>query len=286
MQCFEQKNAVSSILCQNADITLRVVDVGVKDYTAGDMQNVVHSVDETLNGTNNYCNGNAMTREDVERCYNIGCENVQKCNTNVIIFGEVGIGNTTTSSTLLCFLTHTITHEDVSKLCGPGATTPCEKINESTTQRKIELVERAISLHYEPNQDIWTILQKVGGAEIVSIVGGIIQASKMEKCILLDGFIVTVAALVAIKLYPKVVSPCLFFSTQSKEPGHVVAIRCILDVVKENGFPASSMPALDMGLRLGEGSGAVLAFPLLRSCVGLFHGVATLEQVLSGDKED
>ena len=85
------------------DIVLRVVDIGVKDYTMGDMQNVAHSTDKTFNGANNYCNRNVITREEVERYYNIRCKNMQKCNTKVILFSKVGIDNMITLLILLCF---------------------------------------------------------------------------------------------------------------------------------------------------------------------------------------
>jgi nicotinate-nucleotide--dimethylbenzimidazole phosphoribosyltransferase len=151
--------------------------------------------------------------------------------------------------------------------------------------KKIEIVRKALA-NYEASQDsplqskdAANILRWFGGAEIACIVGSILQASEMNLPVLIDGFIVSTAALVAAHLSPKAVRVYFLADSVPTEKGHQVAISEIAKIAKSNDLPPIPPPALAMGLRLGEGTGGLLAVPILQSACEL-SGMATLESIL------
>ena len=201
---------------------------------------------------------------------------LKKTHADVLCLGEVGIGNTTTSSILLA----AITGEDPNKLVDGGATLT-KQVDHASVEKKIGIVKKALGNHAAETTTIGisSILAKFGGAEIVAIVGAILQASEQNLPVLVDGFIVTVAALAATLLSPSAVR-VLFFATKSAERGHAVAVDKICEVARLHNFPEPAMPALSMQLRMGEGTGAIMAVPLLRCAAKILAEMATLDQII------
>jgi nicotinate-nucleotide--dimethylbenzimidazole phosphoribosyltransferase len=274
----QQNVGGASVLAQGLGLNLTVVDVGVvgEPYTG----TVVNSAKNKLKkGTRNFCVEPAMTMEEVDRCLAMGKEAImeaaERTHCQVVALGEVGIGNTTTASTLIAALTK----KPVVDLCGGGAfathTADDEKI-----KRKIEIVETALKKHKGSLEESISILSKVGGSEIAALVGAMIEASDRKIAVLVDGFIVTAAALIAVRMKPSVCN-VLFLTTKSAEKGQVAAIEQIQSIAREHNLPVPASPALSMGLRMGECTGALLAVPILQSSTTMITNMATIQDILS-----
>lgn len=281
LEGLEQNVAGASVLAQGLGLNLHVVDVGVVGdaYTG----KVVKSAKNKLaKGTRNFCVDCAMTTEEVDFCLNVGkeamAEVAEKTSCQIVALGEVGIGNTTTASTLIAALTG----KPAADLCGGGAfvshTSDVDKI-----KRKIEIVEMALKKHQGSSSlrgESISILSKVGGSEIAALVGAMIEASDRKIAVLVDGFIVTTAALVAVRMKP-IVCNALFLTTASVEKGQMAAIQQIQTIAVENNLPVPASPALSMGLRMGEATGALLAVPILQSSATMITKMATIQDILS-----
>jgi nicotinate-nucleotide--dimethylbenzimidazole phosphoribosyltransferase len=258
-----------------------VVDVGV--VGASYCGPVVVSAGEKLaTGTKNFCVEPAMTADELVRCLSIGCESlarmVDTTSCKVIVLGEVGIGNTTTASTLVAALTQ----QPVETLVGGGAFAS-RSVDELAVKKKISIVKKALQKHKGNLMESSAIMCNVGGAEVAALVGAILEASKRNIAVLVDGFIVTAAALVAVRMNPNACR-VLFFATLSAEPGHVAAIEQIQSIAGDNNLPVPSAPALSMGLRMGEGTGALLAVPILQSASSTVCNMATIQEILEPPK--
>ena len=284
LEALEYDLAGASILASNNDVFLRVIDVGLaKDsgctFGAGNI--VLVSEHKVKGGTKNFCVGPAMSDLELHECIVAGRKEAKKCieemQVNALIFGEVGIGNTTTSSALIAGLTG----ETVSGLCDSGAAASHDEDGKIVTN-KIKIVEQAMKYHKSSlmKNSPLTALKLVGGAEIAAIVGGILEASDKNVPVLVDGFIVTTAAMIAALISPAVCR-VLCFATKSTERGQRIAINTIQRIAEENEFPTITEPALDMNLRMGEGTGALLAISILRSSAAILSKLPTLETVLS-----
>ena len=278
LNALERGIAGASVLAKSNNVLIRVVDMGVCGIPfTGEI--VVSSDSKLHGGTKNFCLMPAMTLAEVEQCILTGrkelSQYVSDMNANVVLLGEVGIGNTTSSSALVAQLTGA----DIASVCGGGATTGREVDNVSV-ELKVGIVTKALKLHGSSISSAMDVLQRVGGAEIAAIVGAILEASEKNIPVVIDGFIVTAAALVAVHLVP---STCqvMFFATQSAERGQAVAIEGIRKIAKENDLLQPDIPVLNMGLRLGEGSGAILAVPLLRNAVAVLGEMATIGEIMA-----
>lgn len=282
--------AGASVLAKQNNVSLRVIDVGLANTPIigenGDWWSgiVVRSSETRVKGgTNNFCIHDAMTEIEVERCISTGREETAKfideVKADVVIFGEVGIGNTTSASTLLAALTGT---KDLKSLCGVGASTNRNGINDEAVAKKVTIIDEAMRYH-ETTQFLGKpllALQKVGGTEIAALVGGMLECSEKDIPILVDGFMVTTAAMIACQMDPTV-TKLLIFATQSTEKGQAVALNEIGGIARLNNIPAPVMPALNMQLRMGEATGALLAIPLVKSACAVVSDLATLNEVLS-----
>jgi len=220
-----------------------------------------------------------MTLDEVDQCLKIGKETIaravlkESCKT--VALGEIGIGNTTTASTLIAVLTG----EPVENICGGGAFAS-RMIDNDVVKKKIGIVERALKKHKGSLKESFSVLSKVGGSEIAALVGAMIEASDRNISVLVDGFIVTAAALVAVMMKPNVCNS-LFFTTKSAEKGQEVAIKKIQAIAREHNLPPPASPALSMNLRMGECTGALLAVPLLRGSTAMVNNMATIQDILS-----
>ena len=175
---------------------------------------------------------------------------------DTIAVGEMGIGNTTAASALVAALTG----RRPADVTGRGT-----GLHDDAVRRKVSVIEEALELHRPRAEDPLGALAAVGGFEIAALVGAILVAAEARTPVVLDGFITGAAALVAATMAPGI-GPRLIASHRSAEPGHAV-------VIERLGFD----PLFDLDLRLGEGSGAALALPLIRSGTLLLAGMATFD---------
>lgn len=260
--------------------SLYVVDVGLAgmdDSPRGDNTMVISS-HKIQGGTKNFCVEPAMSIEQVELCITAGRQAVKerlKTGTvKVLVFGEVGIGNTTASSAILASLTGI----GAEKLCDGGATLG-RTVDEKLVAKKIAIVGQALQTNGGALNKPILALAKYGGAEIASLTGAILEAGDQDTAVLVDGFICCTAAAVAAHISPGICK-VLFFATQSTEKGQKVAMECIQRIALEHGIPAPTKPVLQMDLRLGEGTGALLSVPVLRSAAAVLSKLKTLDEVL------
>ncbi|PIF52019.1 nicotinate-nucleotide-dimethylbenzimidazole phosphoribosyltransferase [Pseudomonas sp. 29] len=260
---FVSGGAAISVLAQQLGAQLEVVDLGTVN-PALNLAGVRH-----LNigpGTANFVRGAAMTQAQGELALQAGRDSLLRAKTagaQLFIGGEMGIGNTTAASALACALLDC----PVAHLTGPGT-----GLNAEGVSHKAQVIERALALHAAQRGDALQTLFNLGGFEIAALVGAYLAAAQEGVAVLVDGFICTVAALVAVRLNPDC-REWLLFGHRGAEPGH----RHVLETLKAE-------PLLELGLRLGEGSGAALAVPLLRLACDLHGQMATFAEAAVADR--
>jgi nicotinate-nucleotide--dimethylbenzimidazole phosphoribosyltransferase len=203
-------------------------------------------------GTANMLEAPAMTEEEAAGLLADGEALAEELDVDIVALGEMGIGNTTAASAL----TSALLGFDAEVVCGRGT-----GIDDAGLARKVDVVRRAVALHADADP-----LTALGGFELAFLAGLAIGCARRDIVVLLDGFITSAAALAAARIEPKV-RDVLIASHRSPEPGHTY----ILDELDLS-------PLLDLGLRLGEGSGAALALPLLQASIAILEEMATFEQ--------
>ncbi len=289
LEALDRGIAGASVLARCNNVTLRVIDIGLADGPSTCecyewSQTIVRSSEESRvvrGGTKNFCIDCAMTDAEVEQCIVTGRRETSKfideMKSDLVIFGEVGIGNTTASSALIAALCGV----EVKSVCGTGASINRDGIDNDVIAKKISIIEGAMAYHKAATlRDApYSTLAAVGGAEIAAIVGGILESMERDIPILVDGFIVTTSAMIACYINPDVTRN-LLFATQSTERGQAIAMNAVETIAKSSNIPAPVLPALNMNLRMGEGSGALLAIPLIRSACAVLAELATLNEVL------
>jgi nicotinate-nucleotide--dimethylbenzimidazole phosphoribosyltransferase len=206
-------------------------------------------------GTADSSTESAMSYSQAMQCIENGMQIVTELPGNVLILGEMGIGNTSAASLLFSKLENI----DIALCTGAGTGLGAEAV-----KRKVQVLSEALVRHHRVNDPI-EILAAIGGFEIATMVGSILRAAAENRVILVDGFIVSSAVLLASKIDSAVLDYCIF-SHQSGEKGHVL----MLDRLK-------AKPLIDLGLRLGEGSGAMLAWPLIQSACLILNQMASFE---------
>ena len=254
---FTRGGAAISVLARHLNAELRVVNVGTL-APAGSIPGVIDRLAGA--GTRNFCESAAMNTGELEAALQAGREEAQLAashGADVLVGGEMGIGNTTAATAILSALL------DLSPadMAGPGT-----GLDSAGVSRKAHVVARALDTHAGQLGSPLEILRCIGGFEIAALTGFYLEAALQRKAVLVDGFICTAAALLALRLNSGV-SDVLFFSHCSAEPG----FRALLHALP-------SAPLLDLGLRLGEGSGAALCVPLLRAACALHNGMATFAE--------
>ncbi|OYQ04231.1 nicotinate-nucleotide--dimethylbenzimidazole phosphoribosyltransferase [Pseudomonas mandelii] len=260
---FVSGGAAISVLARQLDAQLEVVDLGTVTPSLN-LPGVRH-----LNigaGTANFVEGPAMTAAQGELALQAGRDSVQRAVANgaqLFIGGEMGIGNTTAASALACALLDC----PVVHLAGPGT-----GLNAAGVSHKALVIERALALHGAQRGDAMQTLFNLGGFEIAALVGAYLACAQEGVAVLVDGFICSVAALVAVRLNPDC-REWLLFGHRGAEPGH----RHVLETL-------NAEPLLDLELRLGEGSGAALAVPLLRLACDLHGQMATFAEAAVADR--
>jgi len=254
-QNFTRGFTAVNVLSKNAGADVIVVDIGVDD-------NIVN--DKILNrkirrGTDNIAKGPAMTREEAIHAIEVGIDIVKsqkEAGVNLLGTGEMGICNTTTSSAI----TAVLTGADVKDITGIGS-----GLSNSAFLNKVSVIEKAIIVNKPDKNDPLDVLCKLGGFDIAGLVGCFLGAAYYRIPIFIDGFISAVAALVATRLNSKV-SDFILPSHGSSEPGSDL-------VLKELGKPAF----LNLGMRVGEGTGAALAFCIVDAAYAAYTKMGTFD---------
>jgi nicotinate-nucleotide--dimethylbenzimidazole phosphoribosyltransferase len=257
---FLSGGAAINVFARQNSIALRVVDAGVNHDFAG----VAGLVDQKIRkGTRNFLHESAMTTDECKQAMTRGAEIVREIHaagSNVIMFGEMGIGNTTSASTLM----HVLTAHPLETCVGAGTGLSNEQI-----RHKISIIERALcafdEIHGIRAFTPLTALTYFGGYEQAMMCGAMLEAAVQKMVIVVDGFIATSALLVACGMISPVKEYCIF-AHESGEAGH----RTLLNFL-------GAEPLLRLGMRLGEGTGAVLAYPLLLAAVNILNEMATFE---------
>ena len=252
---FANSGAAVNVLSRFIDAHFEVIDVGlVKDIT---LSGVIS--DRAGNGTANFTQQPAMSLTQLEHALLAGKSAVERALSQKIqlfIGGEMGIANTTSASAIAVVLTA----QSVEELTGAGTGLNYDKI-----KHKASVIEQAIVLHQNFLDSPLKVLQYLGGFEIAALVGAYIFSAQQGLPVLVDGFIATVAALVAIKINPDV-QPWFLYAHCSDEKGH----QSVLNYLQVT-------PLLHLKMRLGEGSGAVTAVPLLQMACQLHNEMATFQ---------
>ena len=250
--------AVSVIARQNG-IALSVADCGVAHDFAPRDQLLVRKVGY---GTADCTQGPAMTDDQCALAIRNGQTLVQALPGNALMLGEMGIGNTSAASLILARLCQI----DIAACTGAGT-----GLNNAGVLRKTSILRQALAAHPEATAPL-DVLAAFGGFEMATMVGAMLQAAAENRVILVDGFIVTAALMVAARVEPRVLQRCIF-AHRSGEPGH----QFMLDAL-------GAKPLLDWGMRLGEGSGAAVAWPLLQSACTVLRDMASFDSAGVSDK--
>jgi nicotinate-nucleotide--dimethylbenzimidazole phosphoribosyltransferase len=240
-------------LCRQHGVELRIADVGV-DHDFGAASGLCHY--KVRRGTRNFVHEAAMTHAELDAALAAGADLVRRVpESEVIGLGEMGIGNTTASAAVLA----AITGLSVDQVVGRGT-----GVGDATLERKRSAIGRGLSRHTA--HDASDALRQFGGLEIAALVGAIEAAARSRRAIVLDGFITAVAALVAHERDPRVLDHVV--------AGHVSAERAHRQLLERLGL----RPLLDLEMRLGEGSGAVLGISLLDTATRLMREMRTFEE--------
>lgn len=257
-----------NVLARHVGAKVVVVDMGVAIKVQNVHQFKVQSFkDKKINyGTKNMTKGPAMSKDEAIKSIEVGIEVFEeeaKLGIDIVGTGDMGIGNTTPSSAIA----YVITGKPVEDITGRGT-----GIDDKTFYKKIAVIKRAVSINNPNPQDVIDVLSKVGGFEIGGLAGVILAAAKNRIPIVIDGFISGAAALIAYQLEPKV-KDYMLAAHCSVERGH----RIILDFI-------GLKPLLDLGLRLGEGTGAALGMSIIEASVKILTQMATFQNAGVSEK--
>ncbi|MDG9922778.1 MULTISPECIES: nicotinate-nucleotide--dimethylbenzimidazole phosphoribosyltransferase [unclassified Pseudomonas] len=261
---FVAGGAAVSVLAREQGMPLRLVDLGTINL-ALELPGVRHL--RLGAGTANFAIEPAMTVEQCVAALQAGRDAVQQAlaeGCDLLLAGEMGIGNTSAATALACALSDL----QPGLLTGPGT-----GLDGAGVSHKQAVIERALALHGSQLADPFEALRRVGGFELAALAGAYLACAQAGIPAVVDGFICSAAALCAVRMNPGV-RPWLLFAHAGAEPGHA-ALLAELD----------ASPLLDLGLRLGEGSGAALALPLIKLACVLHGGMATFSEALVEDKQ-
>jgi nicotinate-nucleotide--dimethylbenzimidazole phosphoribosyltransferase len=254
---FARGGAAINVLARHVGARVIVVDMGV-DAELPLLPGLV--VKKVRRGTRNFAQQPAMTLDDALACVEIGialAEAEIKARQSWIVTGDMGIGNTTASSAIIAAMTGT----PVERVTGRGT-----GVSGAALAHKAAVIKEALDRHQPRAEEALDVLAKVGGFEIGGLAGVILGAAARRCPVVLDGLIATAAALLAVGLAPAV-RDYLIAGHRSVEPGHTVALHAL-----------ELEPVLDLELRLGEGTGGVLALPVLEAACRLLDEMATFEE--------
>lgn len=250
---FLSGGAAINVLARHVGADVKIVDVGIK----GDLVAPGLWVRKVKQGTDNFTKGPAMSREEAIQALEVGigvAEELISAGYRLFATGEMGIGNTSASSAIISLLSGCTVEEAV----GPGT-----GIDQAGIRRKVDAIRRGIEVNQPDVTDALDVLSKVGGLEIAGLAGLILGAAAHCVPIVVDGFISTAAALIAHGMMPKS-AEYMIGSHYSAEPAHRFSMQSL-------GLTA----LLELNMRLGEGTGAVLTFPLIEASIRILREMAT-----------
>ena len=248
--------AAINCFCRVNQVALKVVDCGILIPVEHDSEDFI--VQRLGDRTNNLARQASMTTESARQGIELGKQLVGKIimsGSNLVMFGEMGIGNTSSAAAILAALSGL----PVTQCVGRGT-----GISDEQWQKKVELVEQGVQRCL--GLEVIDVLAQVGGFEIVQMVGGFLAAAESKTPVLVDGFIVSAAAYAASLINPDC-REIMIFAHQSHEAGHQYLLSQL-----------DAQPLLDLSLRLGEGTGAALAIPLVRAAAEFYNNMASFEQ--------
>ncbi|WP_027416958.1 nicotinate-nucleotide--dimethylbenzimidazole phosphoribosyltransferase [Aneurinibacillus terranovensis] len=259
---FSRGGAAINVFSRLMKADVVVVDVGSK---LSELPDGVRAA-KVKSGTNNMAHGPAMSREEAAAAIQAGIRIVDELAARghrAVALGDMGIGNTTPSAAIIAAVTGRPTEELTGK--GTG-------LNEEKRRAKVQIIDRCLQVNgitddWRTKWDGMDVLARVGGLEIAGLTGVVIGAAANKMAVVVDGVIAGAAALAAYEICPQV-KDYLFASHLSEEPAHLAALSHI-----------GLRPCLHLGMRLGEGSGAVLLYPLLDASLGMLYGMATFDDL-------
>jgi nicotinate-nucleotide--dimethylbenzimidazole phosphoribosyltransferase len=252
-----------NVFAKQNNMQLLVVDAGV-NYQFEPNPNLINA--KIAMGTANFLHEPAMTKMQCEQALTRGAELVKNeidTGCNMLGFGEMGIANTSSASCLMSVLCQLPIEDCVGR--GTG-------LDDAGLAKKTEILKNAIQHHSLSKQDVVRVLATFGGFEIAMMAGAMLGAAEQNAVLLIDGFIASAALLVAYKLQPNILQYCIFAHC-SGEAGH----KKLLDYL-------GAKPLLDLGMRLGEGTGAALAYPMVQAAVNFLNEMASFESAGVSEK--
>ncbi|MFE0692088.1 nicotinate-nucleotide--dimethylbenzimidazole phosphoribosyltransferase, partial [Streptomyces xiamenensis] len=255
--------AVCNAFAQQVGAEVCVIDVGVRGELPGQPGLMPRKVRP---GTADITAGPAMSREEAQRAIEVGIETARDlvaAGNRALLTGEMGIANTTVAAALIAVFTGS----EPSEVTGRGT-----GVDDETHARKIDVVRRALHLHQPDAADPIGVLAAVGGLEHAALTGFILGGASLRVPVILDGVSAGAAALTARAIAPEAVSVCVA-GHRSAEPGHMAALTAL-----------GLRPLVDLDLRLGEGTGALLALPVVQSAARAMREVATFDAAGVSDK--
>lgn len=249
-----------NVLCRQHGFSLRIVDVGV-DY---DFDPAFHShiIPRKIRyGSRNFLHEAAMTAEEWERALTVGREQVDACfaeGSNILSLGEMGIGNTSPSSVLM----HLFLDIPLPQCVGAGS-----GLDAAGISHKLDVLTKAVERYHSVSKDFTAsdTIRYFAGYEMAAAIGAMLRAAELRMVILVDGFIMTVCMLAAQRLHPAV-RECAIFGHCGDEGGHQLMLNAM-----------HAQPLLHLGMRLGEGTGALCAYPIVASAVHLLNEMDNFE---------
>lgn len=256
VQNFINGGAAINVFCRQNGLNLVVCDVGVRGTFVSNTPNFVKF--KVQPGSQNMRYQPALAPDDCEAAMDAGrmlVDGAQHRGCNVVGFGEMGIGNTSAAALLM----HRLLNLPLEQCVGRGTGLTGEQLAHKLT------VLQEVADRYADLTDPMDLLRAMGGLELAAMAGGMLRAAGHQMVILVDGFIATAALLVARALNPAVLDYCVFCH-QSNEQGHKLMLEQL-----------NAKPLLSLGLRLGEGTGCALAYPLLQAAVAMLNDMASFE---------
>lgn len=260
---FARGGAAISVLAKQQGAALEVVNLGTA-FDTGELPGVLQC--NLGKGTANFAQDAAMTEAQLAAALQAGRDSAaraQQAGAQLYIGGEMGIANTTAAAALACALLQL----SPQQLAGPGT-----GLDSAGVRHKAEVIGRALALHAAALDKPQEVLRRLGGFEIAALTGAYIGCAQRGIPVLVDGYIASAAALLAVRLNSGV-ADWLLFAHHSAEPGHTLLLQAL-----------GAEPLLNLGMRLGEGSGAAVAVPLIRLACALHNGMATFAEAGVSEK--
>jgi nicotinate-nucleotide--dimethylbenzimidazole phosphoribosyltransferase len=258
---FLADGAAINVFARQNDAALHIVDAGV-NHDFGPRPGLLDR--KVGHGTRNFAHAPAMTDQQCATAMAHGAALAASMPGNVLGFGEMGIGNTTSAAALM----HKLTGLPAAECVGAGT-----GLSPDGVLHKQRVIEAAVARHAGVSEPL-DVLATFGGFEIAMMTGAMLQAAALRKTLLIDGFIVSAALLVASRIAPSILDYCVFAHC-SDEAGH----RRLLEQL-------GARPLLQLGMRLGEGTGAALALPLLRAAANFLNEMATFASASVSEKSE